>query len=85
MRVDGSVWCWGRNATGALGDGTWIDHHTPAPVFGLDPVVSIAAGDRHTCALTTGGEVWCWGANWSGQLGDGTTVNRAVPVPVIFP
>jgi alpha-tubulin suppressor-like RCC1 family protein len=43
----------------------------------------IAAGDWHTCAVTTGGGVLCWGYNASGQLGDGTTTNRLTPMPVI--
>jgi alpha-tubulin suppressor-like RCC1 family protein len=42
-------------------------------------VRSIAAGGRHTCAVTVEGDVWCWGRNAEGQLGDGTTTNRGTP------
>ncbi len=61
---------------------------TPARVHGGEQpaagsVVVVAAGETHTCLLTSEGAVWCWGANSYGQLGDGTRVNRRVPVPVI--
>lgn len=46
-------------------------------------VVTVAAGETHTCLLTGDGAVWCWGANSYGQLGDGTRTSRRAPVPVI--
>ena len=44
--------------------------------------VNVAAGNGHTCAVTSAGAVWCWGANWAGQLGDGTNTSRLTPAPV---
>lgn len=79
----GSVYCWGYNRYGQLGDGTTVDRNTPVAVSGLSrDVVALAAGAYHTCAIMTGGSVHCWGFNWYGQLGDGTTENRTTPITV---
>jgi alpha-tubulin suppressor-like RCC1 family protein len=84
LESDGTVWCWGTNYYGTLGDGTYTGRGTPAKVSGLDGVVSVAAGYEHVCAARSDGSAWCWGQNWWGSLGDGTTADRAVPVQVVF-
>ncbi|MEM7111123.1 MAG: cadherin domain-containing protein [Chloroflexota bacterium] len=79
----GGVVCWGNNYHGQLGDGTTTERHTPVAVSGLSSGVSaVAAGQYHTCAVTSSGGVQCWGRNIYGQLGDGTTTYRHTPVAV---
>ncbi|MDZ7863975.1 fibronectin type III domain-containing protein [Acidovorax sp.] len=79
----GAMQCWGLGIHGQLGDGTLVGKTTPQPVTGLaSGVASIAAGEHHTCAVTTAGAVQCWGDNPFGQLGDGSTTNKSTPQPV---
>lgn len=77
---DGSVWCWGDNDAGQLGDGTDRDRDAPAQVPGLTEAVEIAAGSQHTCARRRDGSVLCWGRGAEGQLGDGASTERHQPV-----
>jgi alpha-tubulin suppressor-like RCC1 family protein len=82
IREDGTLWAWGQNRYGQLGDGTTINRHKPVQV--LTDVVSVAAGVRHSLAIKRDGTLWAWGQNRYGQLGDGTTINRHKPVQVWF-
>jgi alpha-tubulin suppressor-like RCC1 family protein len=72
LKNDGSLLVWGRNNEGQLGDGTQNYRATPVPgpSFGED-VVAIAAGDKHTLAVTSDGALFSWGADGNGQLGNG--------------
>jgi alpha-tubulin suppressor-like RCC1 family protein len=78
LTEDGTVYCWGGNFSGQLGDGTRDDRNTPAPVVAPDAVrfVSAETGAAHSCARDTSGNAYCWGLNNFGQVGDGTTVMR---------
>jgi alpha-tubulin suppressor-like RCC1 family protein len=87
LRSDGTVWAWGANTNGQLGDGAsdFSVYSTPAQVLGpngqgfLTDVQAVAAGGRHSLALKSDGTVWTWGANATGQLGDGTTIDPSQP------
>jgi alpha-tubulin suppressor-like RCC1 family protein len=79
LKSDGTVWAWGANGTGQIGDGGTVTRFVPTHVSGLTSAVAIAAGSIHTLALLQDGTVWAWGANFSGELGDGTTTDRHSP------
>ena len=84
---DGSVYAWGMNYKGQLGDGTATHRHLPVQISegsileGKD-IVSVSAGAHHSLVLDSDGKVYAWGSNGSGQLGDGTTTNRRSPIQV---
>ncbi len=61
LKSDGTVWAWGKNAVGQLGDGTTTNRLVPTPVSGLTEVTAIAAGYNHTVALKSNGTVVAWG------------------------
>jgi alpha-tubulin suppressor-like RCC1 family protein len=82
LKNDGTVWAWGRNNYGQLGDGTTTDSDTPVQASGLTGITAIAAGESHTVALKNDGTLWAWGRNNYGQLGDGTTTDSDTPVQV---
>lgn len=82
LKSDGTVWTWGGNGSGQLGDGSTNDRVAPMQVTGLTSVVAVAAGSSHSAAVKSDGTVWTWGANGTGQLGDGTISNRLLPVQV---
>jgi hypothetical protein len=85
LLYDGTVWTWGRDGFGQLGNGGGsLNIQSPAPVPGLSDAYMIAAGGDHSLALRYDGTVWAWGADGSGQLGDGGSgVNQQNPVQVI--
>lgn len=78
---DGSLWTWGRNDCGQLGNGTTEDSAIPVKV--MDDVVSVACGDNFTAAIKKDGTLWTWGDNQWGQLGDGTRTNATAPMQVL--
>jgi alpha-tubulin suppressor-like RCC1 family protein len=61
LRADGTVWCWGDNIEGQLGDGTTAMRTTPVQVMGVSNAVQIALGTTHGCARLSSGAVRCWG------------------------
>jgi len=83
LKKDGTVWAWGYNSFGQLGDGTLTSKTTPVQVIGLSNVVGIAGGVWHSVARMSNGTVWTWGYNGFGGLGDGTQTQRTIPVQVV--
>lgn len=79
----GGVKCWGGNYYGQLGNGSWDAQYMPVNVSSLSSgVVTITAGDYHTCATTSGGAAKCWGSNYYGGLGNNSTEDANTPVNV---
>jgi alpha-tubulin suppressor-like RCC1 family protein len=81
LKADGTVWAWGANVYGQLGDGTTTDRSSPVQVSSLSGIVAVDAGAIHSIALKGDGTVWVWGANAHGQLGNGTTSWAATSTP----
>src|SRR5262245_20559043 len=71
LRLDETVWCWGDNRFGQLGNGGTAASSTPVAVSGLTNVTDVGlSGGDHSCAVRGDGTVWCWGDNRFGQLGN---------------
>ena len=64
LKTDDTIWTWGSNLCGQLGDGSTTDRHTPVKVGGISGVIAIAAGWRRTAALKMDGTLWGWGSYW---------------------
>jgi len=82
VRTDGTLWAWGTNEHGRLGDGTTTLRNIPAQVGTDTTWASVSAGTEHTVAVRTDGTLWAWGSNWEGALGDGTGIHRSTPVRI---
>jgi hypothetical protein len=77
VRGDGTVWVWGQNSTGVLGDGTTTDRATPIQLTGLPAIQSVSAGAQHAVALDKQGGVWMWGN--ANSLGTWSLTPQQVP------
>jgi alpha-tubulin suppressor-like RCC1 family protein len=84
IKTDGTLWGWGSNHAGQLGDGTTTNRHSPVRIGRSTNWASVSTAFFHTLAINTNGELWAWGFNNVGQLGDGTTTPRRSPVRINF-
>ncbi len=82
VRSDGSVWAWGGNTFGQLGNGTTNNATTPVQVSGLNAVSSVASESYSSLALKNDATLWTWGYNGDGELGNGTYNGSSIPVQV---
>lgn len=81
IKEDGSLWAWGSNINGQLGDGTATNYRTPVKI--MTDVTMVSAGDFSSFAIKSDGTLWAWGNNGYGMLGDGTGKDRYMPVKVL--
>ena len=81
VKSDGTVWAWGNNSNGELGDGTPVNRFNPVQVLKVTNIVAASGGDSHSSALASDGTIWKWGLNDLGELGNGTTNAIANPFP----
>jgi len=82
IRSDGSLWMWGHNHWGQLGQGDKLDRPLPRPIWSQTGWKRVALGQRHVLALKSNGTLWAWGSNSWGQLGLGDKKARLSPVRI---
>lgn len=82
LKSNGTLWAWGLNSSGQLGNGNNTNSNVPTQVGTDTDWAFISAGDEFSLALKTNGTLWAWGRNDSNQLGDGTTVAKNTPLQI---
>jgi alpha-tubulin suppressor-like RCC1 family protein len=82
IKKDGTLWAWGWNSYGQLGDKTNIDKNTPVQIGITNDWEAVSAGDAYTIAFKKDGTLWAWGANNNNQLGNNTTLNQNTPIQI---
>ena len=85
LKRDGTLWTWGLNSYGNLGDNTSIRKSSPIQTISAGNNWSfVACGYQHTTATKTDGSLWAWGRNNDGQLGDNTLANKSSPIQTVM-
>jgi len=82
VATDGTLWAWGWNSKGQVGDGTTTNKSSPVQIGALTTWSKISMGPQHSVAIKTNNTIWTWGLNSSGQLGLGNITDRSSPVQI---
>lgn len=82
LRADGTLWSWGWNSWGQIGDGTSTNRLAPVRLIGPQVWRMVSGGYQYTLGLDSIGQVWAWGHNGWGQFGDGTIASKSRPTLV---
>jgi alpha-tubulin suppressor-like RCC1 family protein len=83
IRQNGTLWAWGVNVAGVLGDGTLTNTSSPVSVIGNFTDWCQVSSNRHSLGVRQNGTAWAWGRNTSGELGDNSTTSSLSPVSVV--
>ena len=84
IKTDGTLWTWGYNISGGLGDNTNISRSSPVQTVSGGTTWNLVSASNSNCvAVKTDGTLWCWGSNILGSCGDGTTTVRSSPVQTV--
>jgi alpha-tubulin suppressor-like RCC1 family protein len=84
IKTDGTLWTWGGNSYGQLGNNAVADRSSPVQTVAAGTNwKQVSVGQHHTAAIKTDGTLWLWGRNQFGQLGDNTVTNRSSPVQTV--
>ena len=81
IKIDGTLWMWGDNTFGRVGDGTNAHRYSPVKI-GMETWQYVNSTGYTTAAIKSDGTLWSWGNNSHGVLGDGTTTNRNTPAQI---
>jgi len=83
IKNDGTLWCWGRDYNGQLGNATYAEKFAdPQQAGTAADWVDVTCGSDHSCAIKADGSLWCWGANYNSQLGIPGVLGATIPVQV---
>ena len=82
LKTDGTLWGWGNNLMGQIGDGTGISKSSPVQIGLYTNWLNISSSGVNSLALKTDGTLWSWGANSAGQLGQNDAIQRSSPVQI---
>ncbi|HMR19727.1 MAG TPA: hypothetical protein PKA53_10555, partial [Sphingobacterium sp.] len=82
IKDDGTLWGWGNNLDGQLGNGSIIEQNVPVQIGKDNDWKIISSGDDYTLGIKNDGTLWAWGENRDGKLGDGTTISKLVPTKI---
>jgi len=82
LNTDGTIWSWGNNSRGQLGDGTTTSKTSPVKIQSDTNFIAVTTGFEHVMAIQNNGTLWAWGYNNNGQLGNGTNTNSSTPIQI---